>query len=518
MTELKQKILFIILILIPFFCVSQNTQELLCKIIDTQTGGPVIFASIAVKGQNIGVISDDDGSFRLPITHKRDNSTIIISCIGYETIEVEVNTLVDSRLNILKLRPKIESLESITIIAKKDPNRVKADYIPARDIVQQAILNIPLNYPISPHSHIGYYREYQVLNKRYFNLNEGIMEEFDAGFKTNKIFYKDNQAALYSFKENNEFPQDSALSKSYDNKNLKFIEQATITGFGGNELSVLNLHNVIRYHNKKSFSFVDVFNEDFIYNHTFRLTDKTYLNDQPIYVIKFYALEEVAGTKNTADGVIYISYEDFAIHKLEYNGYYINDPKPFYALKVEYAPRGGKMFLNYVSFYNMFKAQSGNSFKINDVEFDVSENAFIVNFSNDIDENTISKKRRFRFEYNQDRLKIAEVDVISKRKLKIKLAERLTDDEIEDFKTLKGIDYKIKNVADIAGRQLNELSFIDVDQFREYFVQEVFENKALPNNLIFVNKIMSLRKSKINTNAIDIDKYWINSPLKETKN
>ena len=515
---MKQKILYIAFILFPLFCISQNTQELICKIIDTKTGEPVVFASVAVKNQNVGVISDDDGSFRLPITYKNDNTIIIISCIGYETIEVKVNALANGQLYILKLKPKIESLEAITITAKKDPKRVKADYIPARDIVQKALMNISLNYPTNPHSYIGYYREYQVLNKRYFNLNEGIMEEFDAGFKTNKIFYKDNQAALYSFKQNEKFPQDSALAKSYDNKNLKFIEQATITGFGGNELSILNLHNVIRYNDKKSFSFIDVFKEDFIYNHIFRLTDKTYLNDEPIYVIKFYALEEVAGTKNTADGVIYISYNDFAIHKLEYNGYYINDPKPFYSLTVEYAPRGDKMYLNYVSFYNTFKAKSGDAFKINTVEFDDNDNAFLVNFSNDIDESTIVKKRRFKFEYNQDRLKIAKVDLISKRQLKITIADKLTDDEIEDFKSLKGIEYKIKNVADLAGRQLNELSFIDTDQFREYFVQEVFKNKELPDNLIFVNKIMSLRKSKINTNAIDIDKYWINSPLKETKN
>jgi hypothetical protein len=108
--------------------------------------------------------------------------------------------------------------------------------------------------------------------------------------------------------------------------------------------------------------------------------------------------------------------------------------------------------------------------------------------------------------------------LVTKRRLKITLAEDLSDDELEDFKTLKGITYKIKNVADLAGRQLNELSFIDADQFREYFVQEVFKNKELPDNLIFVNKIMSLRKSKINSNAIDIDKYWVNSPLKATKN
>jgi hypothetical protein len=513
MKVLGQKIVLIISILMPLFCVSQNTQELLCKIIDTKNGGPVVFASVAVKNQNVGVISDDDGSFRLPIKYKKENNILIISCIGYETIELLVSTLENNRLNILKLIPKIESLETITLTARKK-------FLPARAIVQKALLNIPLKYPREPHSYIGYYREYQVLNKRYFNLNEGIMEEFDAGFQTNKIFYKDNQAALYSFNQNQEFIQDSVLLRNYDNKNLKFIEQATITGFGGNELSILNLHNIIRYNNKKSFSFVDVFNEDFVYNHIFRLTDKAYLNDKPIYVVKFYALESVAGTKNSAKGIIYIATDNFAIHKIEYDGYVLGKDNPFYSLTVEYTPKNGKMYLNYMSFYNTFKAKSDSKsgFVINTVEFDPEDNAFFVKFSSDIDKNSITKKRRFKFEYNQDRLRIKKVDLLSKRTLKITIGETIGADEIEDFKSLKGIDYKIRNVADIAGRQLNELSFLDADQFREYFVQEVFSNKVLPDNLIFVNKIMSLTKSKINTNALDIDKYWVNSPLKETKN
>jgi hypothetical protein len=518
MTVLKQKILCIAFVVIPLFCISQSTQELLCKIIDAKSGEPVIFASVAVKNQNVGVISDDTGSFRLPIAYKSDKIVIIISSIGYKTVEVDVGNLSPNNLNILKINPQVESLETITIIAKKDPKRAKADYIPVREIVKNAIANIPLNYPRNPHSYIGYYREYQLLNKRYFNLNEGIMEEFDAGFQTNKIFYKDNQSALYSFKQNADFPQDDLLSKAYDNKNLKFMAQGTITGFGGNELSIMHMHNAIRNYEKKSFSFVNVFKEDFLYNHEFRLTNKTYLNNQPIYEIKFYALEEATGVKNSATGVIYIAYDTFAIHKIEYNGYELKNDKPFYSVTAEYTPKDGKMYLNYVSFYNTFTAKSGDGFKISTVEFDTTQNAFVVNFSNDIDEETIVKKRRFKFEYNQERLKIAKVDLVTKRQLKITLAEDLSDDELEDFKTLKGITYKIKNVADLAGRQLNELSFIDADQFREYFVQEVFKNKELPDNLIFVNKIMSLRKSKINSNAIDIDKYWVNSPLKATKN
>lgn len=518
MIVLKQKILCVIFLVIPLCCISQNAQELLCKIIDTKSGEPVMFASVAVKDENVGVISDDNGSFRLPITYKSDRKIIIISCIGYRTLEVNVNTLSSRNLNILKLEPQIESLAVVTIIAEKDPKRAKADYIPVRDIVRNAIQNIPLNYPTNPHSYIGYYREYQVLNNRYFNLNEGILEEFDAGFQTNKIFYKDNQAALYSFKQNTEFPQDTVLLKSYDNKNLKFMELATITGFGGNELSILNMHNAIRNYEKKSFSFVNVFKEDFLYNHVFRLANKTYLNNQPIYEIKFYATEEVVGSKNAASGVIYIAYDTFAIHKIEYNGYELKNENPFYSTTVEYVPRQGKMYLNYVSFYNSFKAKSDNGFRVNTVEFDTAQNAFLITLSNDIDKKTVTKKNRFKFEYNNERLKISKVDLISNRKLKVTLDEDLSTNEIEDFKSMKGIDYKLRKISDLAGRQLNQLSFIDADQFREYFVQEVFKNKELPNDLIFVNKIMSLRRSKINENSLDLDKYWINSPLNSTKN
>jgi len=56
------------------------------------------------------------------------------------------------------------------------------------------------------------------------------------------------------------------------------------------------------------------------------------------------------------------------------------------------------MFLNYVSFCNTFKAKSDDGFKINTVEFDTIQIAFLVNFSNDIDENTIAKKSQFQLD------------------------------------------------------------------------------------------------------------------------
>lgn len=49
------------------------------------------------------------------------------------------------------------------------------------------------------------------------------------------------------------------------------------------------------------------------------------------------------------------------------------------------------------------------------------------------------------------------------------------------------------------------------------FVQEVFPEKRLPENVEFVLKNKNSSKSKI-TNSKSASKYWINTPLKKIKN
>lgn len=509
------KFFIVLCCLIPYLGIAQ-VEELLCQVLDSQTNQPVVFATVSVKNKSVGVIADDNGNFRLPYKYKLNGDSIIISCIGYKTTEINVSSLLDNELNSFKLVPKIEALDAITIVAQK--NRPAADRLQAREIIRRAISKMRINYPTQPHSYIGYYRDYQLLNKKFFNLNEGIMEEFDAGFQTNKIFYKDNQAAMYSFQQNDQFPKDPMLTQAYDNFNLKFMEAATLSDFGGNELSILNIHNAIRHYEKQSFSFVDVFKEDFIVNHTFLVTDKMYLDDKPIYKITFFANEDITGVKNSAKGIIYVAYDTFAIHKLEYNGYQLDDPDPFYSVTVEYKPKDGKMYLNYISFFNEFKVKSANSFKIKSIEYDSTDNAFIVGFNNPVDEKTISKKRRFKFEYYDERLKIDKVKLFTPRRLKIFIADRFGDEDLANFKTMTGMEYKIRGVTDLAGRKLDEVVFLNVDQYREFFVQQVFPNKELPEDLRFVNKGEMLKDTYVNQKKIDDDTYWINSPLKIIKN
>lgn len=145
----------------------------------------------------------------------------------------------------------------------------------ARSIIRTAIDRIPENYPFSPYSYVGYYRDYQVLDGRYLNMNEAIMKVFDQGFGTED--FKNTQTTLFSYKNNTDFPRDTIASKPYDYVNRsKIISNATLDGQGGNEYTILRLHDAIRNYNINAYDFVNRLNKDLIKNHRLKLLPETF--------------------------------------------------------------------------------------------------------------------------------------------------------------------------------------------------------------------------------------------------
>ena len=55
-----------------------------------------------------------------------------------------------------------------------------------------------------------------------------------------------------------------------------------------------------------------------------------------------------------------------------------------------------------------------------------------------------------------------------------------------------------------------------MNQYREFFVQEVIENKRLPIQKDFIDKSLPLPKSLITPLELD-NNYWMNTPLKSKK-
>jgi len=532
----KNFFLLLFFLTVVLFSYSQNSKEILCRVLDIETKIPVSFATIKFEGEQNGVIADEDGEFRLPKDYKVSNKNIVISSIGFETLKVSVITLKDGTVNIIYLKPKVEALSTVLVTGNSKSGE-KSKGLTAKTIVKNAIGRIPTNYPNSAHSYISYYRDYQLIKNNYYNLNEAILESFDAGFNTDKYSNRQNVTALYSYNLNREFYQDSLLLNSIYGKS-KSISEGDFAKLGTeiqNELEILNIHNPIRNYNKSSFSFIYVFRDNFVNNHLFKLSNITYVEDIPLYEIDFVTRDD-PGMRYMGSGKIYISKLNYAIHRIEYRVYanrnyrstrtqghtfanIMSKPKNIlFEVKVEYKSKNNKMYLNYMTFNNLFVIKKPNPFKVDDFLYNPKTNNFILTFNTPLDMSSIERKSNFRLRYKDNKLIIKEIKAMDDKTVKIKVVDwsaGLND----DITTIDSTDfsYKLKRIKNTFGATINQVNKISGYQFREYFTQEIFENKRPKEDLIYVDKTLPISATKTNMPSFDLDKYWVNSPLKKTK-
>ena len=87
-----------------------NQLELRGKITD-ENGNPLEGASVKVKGQNIGVTTESDGSFSIAVDAK---AILEVSMVGYETIEIPVNGR--NQLNNIVLKVAASGLDEVVVV------------------------------------------------------------------------------------------------------------------------------------------------------------------------------------------------------------------------------------------------------------------------------------------------------------------------------------------------------------------------------------------------------------------
>lgn len=501
----------LLILLVSFFqltIVAQNETEIICKVIDKDNNYSVPYATIRIQGKNNGVIANLEGDFRLPIAYKNDNQKIIISSIGYENLTLDLANLDINKVNIIYLKPKVELLDQVILEATK---KITTNELSPYSIVKNAIAKIPQNNPLLPYSTIGYYRDYQIVNDAYYNLNEAIIESYDAGFNTDIIMDKSNQNVLYSYRENSEFTRDSLLLLPYDGEK-KYIKNTDLSDQGGNELGILNLHNPIRNYEYLSFSFVYVFKRKFLDNHVLTNIKKVFLNNELIYEISFKANKSLTKASHLASGKIFIGSKDFEIHKFNYSVFEINNTKPLFEVQLEYKKKNDSMYLNYITFNNQFVINDDFRFDITDVSFDLGDKSIYVTFNSDVDKNTLDTKD-FKFRLGRKRLLVDTVELVETNIVKVTIKEWSLP-EIDDSTDMTKFTHRIKNIYDVTNRKLYDTPKVVGYQFREYFVQNIFENKALPRNINYIDKFRPLSVAQpIDQNALN--DYWLNTPLKK---
>lgn len=484
------------------------------KIINSATSEPVPFATIKLKINQLGVFANAKGDFKISNNSQFQADSLIITCIGFKRYSLPYKDLSDITVNKIYLTPAIYGLGEVTVLASQRE-------LSSVTIVGRAIRRIKNNYPDKPFHFISYYRDYQKRDSNYINLNEAIVQTLDKGFSSKSTL---NKYRLLDFRKNTDFPRMyispyyNSIALPYLNNFNKNIPNAKLGDQYGNELFILMVHDALRNYKTRSFSFIDIFSENFLYNHDFSEPTKVFNNNLLLYKINFNGKHELTGDSLIVSGAIYIQPKDYSIHKLEYSCSYLtkeNEKKEMFNVDTEYGYENSSnslMCLKYISFNNNFNVQDMSDstyFRIKDSYWtyrfwelsELRKPTITIEFNNKIDPES-AKTGSFEIKLGEKVAKIIKIEV-NDRKLNL----TLKDDNFKELRDSCKVD--VKNIKDINGNILDKRKVLELYQYRELFVQEY--NKPLLFKDSCYLQYMPLEQNCISKYTGNHN-YWMNTP------
>ncbi|MGC8823643.1 MAG: carboxypeptidase-like regulatory domain-containing protein [Bacteroidales bacterium] len=247
------------------------------KIIDAETGAPIMYASVFIEGTNIGTVANAEGEFMLkaPVAN---GGRIGFSHLGYKTVFLGRNELKASG-NVIVLKPEVVSLQEI-IVRVEDPEL----------IIKGALSNISKNYSRKPAMVNGFYRETIQQNKRYVSVAEAVLEAYKSPY--NNYFANDKVKVLIGRKSQDVKKMDTIVVKFQGGPILPFyIDIAK------------NPENLI--------------NESFFNQYTLKLTGQVSLDDIRCYVVEFKQRKDV--DLPLYEGKFYIDVNNLAFVAAEFS-------------------------------------------------------------------------------------------------------------------------------------------------------------------------------------------------------
>ena len=183
---------FLAAILTIFSVYSQEEYlEYSGKVVDFETGSPLIFASLEISNTNISTITNNDGEFSLKVPTNFQNSSVIISFLGYKQKTLELSSLNKTK-NKISLVAQITNLPETTVKVYKDP----------KELVQQTLKRKGVNNSNQTAIMTGFYRETIKKRRKNVSLAEAIVTVYKQSYtslrKDNIQLYKARKSTDYS--------------------------------------------------------------------------------------------------------------------------------------------------------------------------------------------------------------------------------------------------------------------------------------------------------------------------------
>ncbi|MBE0676560.1 MAG: carboxypeptidase-like regulatory domain-containing protein [Bacteroidales bacterium] len=144
------------------------------KVVDSESGLPLVFATVAVQGTNIATVTNIDGEFIIKVPAEDKNKGIEFSYIGYNNKVVPFSELRENGYrNTVSLTAAPIALQEI-IVKPVSPE----------EIVEKAIESFHLNYPSDPNLMTAFYRETIKKSRNYVAIGEAVVEVFKAPYNS----------------------------------------------------------------------------------------------------------------------------------------------------------------------------------------------------------------------------------------------------------------------------------------------------------------------------------------------
>ena len=171
---MKTLIMSLVVAACPYVLFAQGSLKLSGKVVDGESGEPLTYASVNLKGKSVGTVTNSDGLFDFYVSPQVATDTLVIAMLGYASYESSVNDFSNAKNAVIRLKIKPIQLEEVVITDSK---------LTLKDIVSKAFNNIEINYQIQPYVSSYFFRETHQENTRCVILVEAVLDVYDKGYK-----------------------------------------------------------------------------------------------------------------------------------------------------------------------------------------------------------------------------------------------------------------------------------------------------------------------------------------------
>jgi len=297
----------------------QTILTLKGKVVDAETGTPLVFASVAVTGSNVAIVTNIDGEFTLKIGTELASGNLEVSFLGYKNKVVPISSMRDNGYK------NVISMESAPIPIKE----IVVRPLNPEEIVEKAISRIGKNYENVPNLMTAFYRETIRKNRTYVSIGEAVLEIFKAPYNSDVRF---DAARIYKGRKGSDVERmDTVLFK-----------------LQGGTTSVLQLD--IAKNTEQ------VLTIDAMKYYDYSIGGIIEIDGKPHYGIDF--VQKPSVDMPLFMGTLYIEMDSYALTEAEF-GYNVSDKAAAQSIFIRKKPLGMEVTPELVSYRTKYREQDG---------------------------------------------------------------------------------------------------------------------------------------------------------------